>query len=103
VRLELAQSALSDLLAIKAWYLEQGVPHIGQRFVSDIIARAQRLTGHPDSGRMVPEFNQPNIREIILPPFRVVYLRDTDCISLIRVWRSERLLHLPEVLHKEQP
>ncbi len=103
MRLELAQSALSDLLAIKAWYLEQGVPQIGQRFVSDIIASAQRLTEHPDSGRMVPEFNQPNIREIILPPFRVVYLRDTDCISLIRVWRSERLLHLPETLHKEQP
>ncbi|MDX5406075.1 MAG: type II toxin-antitoxin system RelE/ParE family toxin [Chromatiaceae bacterium] len=101
MRLELAQSALSDLLAIKAWYLEQGVPQIGQRFVSNIIASAQRLTEHPDSGRMVPEFNQPNIREIILQPFRVVYLRDTDCISLIRVWRSERLLHLPETLHKE--
>ena len=103
MRLELAQSALSDLLAIKAWYLEQGVPQIGQRFVSDIIASAQRLTEHPDSGRMVPEFNQPNIREIILPPFRVVYLREVDCISLIRVWRSERLLHLPETVHKDQP
>ena len=96
MRLELAQSALSDLLAIKAWYLEQGVPHIGQRFVTDIMAAAQRVTTQPDSGRMVPEFNQVNIREIILPPFRVVYLREADCISLIRVWRSERQLQLPE-------
>lgn len=96
MRLELAQSALSDLLTIKAWYLEQGVPHIGQRFVTDILAAAQRLTAQPDSGRMVPEFNQANIREIILPPFRVVYLREADCISLIRVWRSERQLQLPE-------
>ncbi|MEH8019354.1 type II toxin-antitoxin system RelE/ParE family toxin [Rheinheimera muenzenbergensis] len=95
MRLELAQSALSDLLAIKAWYIEQGVPHIGQRFVTDIMAAVQRLTIQPDSGRMVPEFNQANIREIILPPFRVVYLRDTDCISLIRVWRGERQLQLP--------
>ena len=96
MRLELAQSAMSDLLAIvKAWYLEQGVPHIGQRFITDILAAAQRLTAQPDSGRMVPEFNQANIREIILPPFRVVYLREADCISLIRVWRSERQLQLP--------
>ena len=95
MRLELAQSALSDLLAIKAWYLEQGVPHIGQRFVTDILAAVQRLTTQPESGRMVPEFNQANIREIILPPFRVVYLREADCISLIRVWRSERQLQLP--------
>ncbi|WP_082694813.1 type II toxin-antitoxin system RelE/ParE family toxin [Rheinheimera sp. EpRS3] len=95
MKLELAQSAMSDLLTIKAWYLEQGVPHIGQQFVTDILAAAQRLTAQPDSGRIVPEFNQANIREIILPPFRVVYLREADCISLIRVWRSERLLQLP--------
>ena len=95
MRLGLAQSAMSDLLAIKAWYLEQGVPHIGQRFITDILAAAQRLTAQPDSGRIVPEFNQANIREIILPPFRVVYLREADCISLVRVWRSERLLQLP--------
>lgn len=95
MRLELAQSAMSDLLAIKAWYLEQGVPYIGQRFITDILAAAQRLTAQPDSGRIVPEFNQANIREIILPPFRVVYLREADCISLVRVWRSERLLQLP--------
>lgn len=95
MRLELAQSALSDLLAVKAWYIEQGVPHIGQQFVTDIMAAAQRLTTQPDCGRMVPEFNQANIREIILPPFRVVYLREADCISLIRVWRSERQLQLP--------
>lgn len=92
MRLELAQS---DLLSIKAWYIEQGVPHIGQLFVTDIMAAAQRLTTQPDSGRMVPEFNQANIREIILPPFRVVYLQDADCVSLIRVWRSERQLQLP--------
>lgn len=96
MRLELAQSAMSDLLAIvKAWYLEQDVPHIGQRFITDILAAAQHLTAQPDSGRIVPEFNQANIREIILPPFRVVYLREADCISLVRVWRSERLLQLP--------
>lgn len=95
MRLELAQSAMSDLLAIKAWYLEQGVPHISQRFITDILAAAQRLTAQPDSGRIVPEFSQANIREIILPPFRVVYLREADCISLVRVWRSERLLQLP--------
>ncbi|MDP2128456.1 MAG: type II toxin-antitoxin system RelE/ParE family toxin, partial [Pseudohongiella sp.] len=29
-------------------------------------------------------------------PFRIVYLRNTTDISLIRVWRSERLLLLPE-------
>jgi toxin ParE1/3/4 len=50
---------------------------------------------HPDIGRIVPEFNQPSIREIIHPPFRIVYLRELEVIKVIRIWRRERLLALP--------
>jgi len=96
MKLAIARSALNDLLDIKAYYLEQGVPEIGQKFVSAILKKAQRLIDHPDSGRKVPEFNQEQIREIIHPPFRIVYLRHTSVINLVRVWRSERLLLLPE-------
>jgi toxin ParE1/3/4 len=51
---------------------------------------------HPDIGRVVPEFNDELIRELIHSPFRIVYLRERKSINMIRVWRSERLLHLPE-------
>lgn len=64
--------------------------------MSAILERLQTLLLHPDSGRKVPEFEQDQIREIIFPPFRLVYLRSSDEISLVRVWRSERLLLLPE-------
>ena len=92
----IAQSALADLQNIKASYQHQGVPEIGVHFVSAILERLQTLLLHPDSGRKVPEFEQDQIREIIFPPFRLVYLRCSDEISLVRVWRSERLLLLPE-------
>ena len=95
MKLVIARSALDDLLDIKAYYLEQGVSEVGQQFVSTILEKAQRLLDHPDSGREVPEFGQKEIREIIHPPFRIVYLRHTSTINLIRVWRSERLLTLP--------
>ncbi len=96
MKLIIARSALNDLRAIKAYYLEQGVPEIGQKFVSTILEKAQSLIDHPDSGRKVPEFDQEQIREIIHPPFRVAYLRHTLVVNLVRVWRSERLLLLPE-------
>lgn len=96
MKIYIARSALNDLQDIKNYYLEQGVPDIGQKFVSTILQNVERLCGHPDSGRMVPEFDQEHIREIIHPPFRVVYLRDASSVNLIRVWRSERLLSLPD-------
>ena len=94
--LRIAQSAIADLQAIQAHYREQGVPHVGDDFVTAILARCEMLQSHPDAGRIVPEFELSHIREWIQPPFRVVYLRQADEIVLIRVWRSERQLELPE-------
>ncbi len=77
------------------WYSEQGVPEVGQRLVAEIMAKIESLQAHPDRGRMVPEFNQPVLRELVHPPFRIVYRRDPDRVRVVRVWRSERLLKLP--------
>ncbi|MFC3116283.1 type II toxin-antitoxin system RelE/ParE family toxin [Cellvibrio fontiphilus] len=87
-----ALSALSDLEHIKDYYTDQFVPHIGQKLVTDIVTHIQILFDHPDIGRIVPEFSKDYIRELIHPPFRVVYLREQHGIKIIRVWRSERLL-----------
>jgi toxin ParE1/3/4 len=75
VILSFAESALTDLEEIKDWYAEQGVPDIGKRFVAEVIDRVDALADHPDMGRVVPEFGQPSLREIIHPPLRIVYRR----------------------------
>ncbi len=80
---------------MQEWYSEQGVPEVGQRLVQEIFQRVQALNDHPDIGRVVPEFDQPFLRELVHPPFRIVYRRDPDRVRVVRVWRSERLLHLP--------
>ncbi len=89
-------SAFDDLERIKEIYTEEGVPHIGDEFIASIIEHIQTLGDNPDIGRMVPEFGEKKIREIIRPPFRIVYLRELSSVHVIRVWRSERLLILPE-------
>jgi len=94
VKLDFTKSALGDLLELASFYESQGVPAVGQRFVKEIIAKVERLKSHPDSGRIVPEFGVPFLREIIHPPFRVVYRRDPHRVSIVRVWRSERLMHM---------
>lgn len=95
MELSIAQSALSDLQQIQQYYLKQGVADVGQKLLQEIFKQTELIVAHPDAGRIVPEFAQPQIREIIYPQFRIVYLRDVDAVQLIRVWRSERLLLLP--------
>ncbi len=88
------KSALADLQNIRVWYTEQLVPEVGERFVGEIFSQVERLANHPESGRIVPEFNVVNLREIIHPPFRIVYRLDDSRVRVVRVWRSERLLKL---------
>jgi toxin ParE1/3/4 len=88
-----SESALSDLINIKEYYIEQGAPDVGENFVIDIFEHVETLARHPDIGRIVPEFNEVHIRELIHSPFRVVYLRG-ESIQIIRVWRSERILNI---------
>jgi toxin ParE1/3/4 len=91
-----AESALGDLDALLAWYDAQGVPEVGDRLVRETIASVEALAEHPDMGRMVPEFAQPFLRELIRPPLRIVYRRDPKHVRIVRVWRSERLLNLSD-------
>jgi toxin ParE1/3/4 len=91
----LALSAVEDMEAILDWYIDQQVPDVGKRLVREITAHIEGLTDFPESGRCVPEFGIANLREIIHPPFRIVYRVDANKISVVRVWRSERLLKMP--------
>lgn len=94
MKILISDSAFDDFHEIKTYYKAQQAPHIGEKFVSEIIKLIETLPANPDKGRKVPEFNQDKIRELIHPPFRVVYLREKASIHIIRIWRSERLLVL---------
>ncbi len=89
------ESALRDVEEIRYWYREQGVLEVGDRLITEVFDRVERLVDNPDIGRVVPEFDQPFLRELIHPPFRIVYRRDPERLRVVRIWRSERLLRLP--------
>ena len=95
ISITLAESALGDLEEILAYYRENQVPEVGKKLVADLLDGIEELALFPDRGRIVPEFSQPHLRELIQPPFRIVYRRDSDRVRIVRVWRSERLLKLP--------
>lgn len=92
---EFAESAVRDLEGVLDWYREQQVPEVGKRLVREIFTDVGRLPDFPESGRVVPELGVGKIRELIRPPFRIVYRIDGTRIRVVRVWRSERTLEIP--------
>ncbi|WP_448245447.1 type II toxin-antitoxin system RelE/ParE family toxin [Thalassotalea agariperforans] len=94
MQIEFTESAFSDLEDLKEYYTEQLVPNVGETFIKEIIAHVETIPHNPEIGRIVPEFQDKNIRELIHKPFRVVYQLGDDTIFIIRIWRSERLLNI---------
>lgn len=62
------------------------------------ITRAtRRLEAFPYSGRLVPEIARPNLRELLVGNYRIVYRVDGDDVSILGVRHgSRRLTDLPD-------
>ncbi len=90
-----AESAVRDLEVIRTWYTELGAPDVAERLLREVVSAVERLRDFPLSGRVVPEFGITGLREIVDPPFRIVYRIDGERVRVVRVWRSERLLKGP--------
>ena len=61
-------------------------------FGYQLISQTDRLQDFPESGRIVPEYRNEIIREIIFPPYRIVYRvdRKSKVCEIVRVWHSAR-------------
>lgn len=86
-RLYWTARARSDLHAIRD-FVAQDSPHYAGVVVGRLLDATQRLELFPRSGREVPELGRPDVREVIEPPYRIVY-------HLV----SERVVHVVTVHH----
>jgi len=66
------EQAANNLESI-AEFISVDSEHYAQLFVTNVFSAVERLEVFPNSGRVVPETNNPEIREIILGSYRVIY------------------------------
>ncbi len=66
-------------------YIAQDSPLYAQRIADKIIRRSEQIAVFPQSGRQVPEYDAPDIREIIEPPYRLIYRIKAEQIDRLAV------------------
>ena len=72
VEVTLSSSAWSDLDKITD-YISQDSVRYAQEFAERIFKRIEQLKNFPNSGRVVPEFRNDKLRELIMGKYRIVY------------------------------
>ena len=96
LRLIWSPAARQDLRDLQT-YIADYNPIAARQFIRTILRTVEQLPDFPESGRIVPEFQDPAIRELIKRPCRVVYRiqRDRSEVEIARVWHASR--GVPEI------
>ena len=84
------EQARQDLAAIHV-FISQDSARYAEVVVAKLIAAAERVADFPESGRAVPEFADPLVREVISGRYRIVYrLVGDDSIHILTVHHGAR-------------
>lgn len=83
--------ARDDLRSIAA-FIATDSSRYAELVTERLLQAVARLEAFPESGRIVPEFAEPALREVVWQSYRIVYRYDSDAstASVVTVFRSER-------------
>ena len=84
----LAVQDLRDLCG----YIARENPAAAQRMGEALLKQAETLALFPQSGRVVPEKKDPQVRETIVGSYRIIYGVDeaNKVLAIARIWHSAR-------------
>lgn len=86
--------SVADLEEIRA-FIDVDSPAWADLTLRRLVAAVERLREFPDSGRMVPERQLPDLREIVSGKYRIVYRRKPDLVEIATMFRGSR--EFPEI------
>jgi len=76
--------AIGHLRSLHA-YIGQSSPEYAQRVVDRLTRRSRQIGDFPQSGRIVPEAEFPQIREVLEGPYRIMYHIKPEQVDVIAV------------------
>ncbi|NQT25867.1 type II toxin-antitoxin system RelE/ParE family toxin [candidate division KSB1 bacterium] len=93
MKLVISSSAKLDLSEIVR-YIADDNPQAARQWMQSVVDKIQKLSSFPDLGRVVPEYSDDSIREIIEGQYRIVYKINNkdDTICIIVIHHSKRRL-----------
>lgn len=91
MRVRWTRGARIQLLEIFTWVARER-PMTARRLMTRLRKAAAELGDQPLRGRMVPEFNDPAVRERLAAPYRIIYTVRSETVFILAVYHGHRLL-----------
>ena len=71
-------------------YVSRTSPGYATSIIDRLIKRSEQIGSFPHSGRIVPEFTDPRLREVFEEPYRIVYRVKENQIDVLAVVHGSR-------------
>ncbi|WP_437640537.1 type II toxin-antitoxin system RelE/ParE family toxin [Sorangium sp. So ce854] len=88
---EWSPEALADLEDICA-YIARDNPEAAEDWIDKLIRKADKASANPRAGRVVPEIEDPDIREVFLKSYRLIYRVERERVIVLTVLEGHRRL-----------
>jgi len=90
---EFSPQAEADIEEI-ALFIARDNPLAAEVWVQKLIVAAEKAGVAPRGGRIVPEVEDPDIREVLLKSYRIVYRVEARRILVLTVFEGHRKLRI---------
>jgi plasmid stabilization system protein ParE len=92
--------ARARLLAIHTYIAEES-PLVASDVVARLVRRSQQLAVPPLLGRRLPEYPNADLRELLVRPFRIIYVVKAERIEIVTVKHyRQNLPRTPDQLNR---
>jgi len=83
--------AIADVNSIASYIAANSSSYAGT-VVRKIVMATRSLSNFPFSGRMVPEADDPNLREVFAYSYRIIYRVESEAVVIVAVIHGKRMI-----------
>ncbi|HPE07866.1 MAG TPA: type II toxin-antitoxin system RelE/ParE family toxin [Smithellaceae bacterium] len=81
-----------------AEYIALDKPTAADKWVATVFSKVEQLASSPEIGRVVPEIEDEQFRELIYGNYRIVYRIEKKQVSILTIRHGKQILPIKEIL-----
>ncbi|MGD8208774.1 MAG: type II toxin-antitoxin system RelE/ParE family toxin [Desulfobacterales bacterium] len=81
-----------------ASYIALDKPSAADKWINTVFSKVEQLKSSPEIGRIVPELNNTQFREILYGNYRIIYRIGKNQISILTIRHGKQILPIDEIL-----
>ena len=80
-----------------AEYISRDNPTAAEKWIDTVFSKVEQLKSFPESGRIVPEINSKDFRELIYGNYRIICRLEKIQVSILTIRHGKQILPIDEI------